>query len=153
MNRLFIGRHGQTDRHRELGAEGKFDARLMARQLEAAGFAQGIILSSTAPWVADTARIVREESGAALYRSPYIRSAGEHPEPIGNLYACVERFMGACAITHGESDVMIVTHAPLVDAVAAGQAAYGRAYPVAEAWVNPRYMPDFAFLLEAGKPW
>lgn len=153
MNRIFIGRHGRTNDDRELGIKGQADAMRMASRLKEAGFTQGIILASTTPWVADTARIIQGETGSALFRSPYIKSAGEHPEPIESLHGFTERFMGACAIDHVNSDIMVVTHAPLVKAVAGAGPEFGQVYPVDDGWVNPQYMPDFAFLLESGKPW
>jgi phosphohistidine phosphatase SixA len=153
MNRLFVGRHGRTDANRELGTDGKADAGTMAAWLKAAGFMRGIVLASTAHWVVETGRIIQEETDSALFRSPYIRCAGEHPGPIESLHRFVERFMGACAIEHTDSDVMVVTHAPLVGAVAGTSPEFARVYPIADNWVNPKFEPDFAFLLNSGKPW
>lgn len=153
MNRLFVGRHGRTDDERNLGAEGRADASQMAALLKESGFTRGIILASSAHWVVDTAKVIQRETGSALFRSAYIRSAGEHPEPIESLHLFVERFIGACAIDHTDADVMVVTHAPLVKAVAGSGLEFGEVYSVPDGWVNPRYTPGFAFLLEDGKPW
>ena len=148
MNKLFIGRHGGTEDRESLA-----DASRMASLLKQAGFTRGIILASTAPWVVDTARVIQAETGSALYRSPYIMSAGKHPQPIESLHSFAKRFMGACAIAHDGSDIMVVTHAPLVRAVVGALPEFGQIYPVNEGWTNPQYEPRSAFLLDSGSPW
>lgn len=153
MNRILVGRHGRTNDHRELGVEGQADASRMASRLKEIGFTRGIILASTAPWVVDTAKIIRDETGSVLFRSAYIRSAGEHPEPIESLHGFAERFMGACAIGHDGSDIMFVTHGPLVTVAVGAAPEFGQVYPIDSDWINPQYEPDFAFLLDSGKPW
>jgi phosphohistidine phosphatase SixA len=148
-----VGRHGHVDNERQLDKQGRDDAHAMAVQLRGVGF-RGLLLSSSAQRAMQTAEIIKEGIPAqALVSSPYIQSAGEHPAPVANLHDFVGRLLTAAQVAYTASDIMVVTHRPLVDAVAGYETGFGQVYPVPDDWQNPKHIPSLAFVAEKGEPW
>jgi broad specificity phosphatase PhoE len=158
MQRLFVGRHGRIDKKDEdqaLSEEGIGDAHSMAGQLRAADLApNSIILSSLADRVLQTAGIIKVDLGIpTLVRSPFIEKVGLHPEPVEDLRGFIGDVIGACALEYTDSDVVVITHAPLVKAVAGQELEDGQIYSVPEGWQNPAFNSDYAFILQEPDLW
>lgn len=154
MDRLFIGRHGHVNLDDELSGEGQADAVNMSGQLYGHGFNHsGIIVSSIAQRAIQTAKIIRDRTEIpTMVRSEYIELAGMHPEPVRDLRSFVGKILDACNVRHAKSDVVVITHYPLVQAVS-GRTAYGQVYEVPKDWQNPQFRPDFEYLLDNPEFW
>lgn len=159
MNRLFLGRHGR-DKYDDvleksvLSPDGMADSHRLVDRLREAEFTQGIILSSPIERALATARIVRHELGVpTLVRSEMIAKAGLHPEPVRDVRDFIGQVLTGCEVDHTDTDIMVVTHAPLVKAVSGGSVEYGEIYPVQPGAPNPEFRPAFEFLMERPDLW
>jgi phosphohistidine phosphatase SixA len=156
MQRLFIGRHGR-DNYETGGLlpEGEADAQDMAKRLREFGVGRGVILlSSDRLRTVQTAEIIKRELAApTIVRSPFIRKAGNNPQPVLNLWSFTGKVLEACGVDHAEADVMMVTHMPLVQAAAGQPLQYGGVYEVPESWQNPRFIPRLEKLIDNPENW
>lgn len=155
MRGLYVGRHGHVDTNRSLSSEGIDDAHSMAERLRDWGILhQGVVLSSLADRALRTAGIIKDDLGIpTLIRSEFIGKVGEHPEPVEDLRGFIGDILATCAISHTDLDIVVITHQPLVKAIAGTETTYGQIYPVPEDWKNPAFNPDFAICLEQPELW
>ena len=147
MKRLYVARHGRVDYsgdyNRQLSLEGIQDAHSIAEQLRRDGFTPaGIIMSSVAPRALDTAQIVRQDLRVpTLVSSSFVTRAGEYPQLIRDLWDFIGTILTACEVDHAVQDVAVITHLPLMGAIAGDQQLqHGHAYNVPEGWRNPLYV-------------
>jgi len=109
-----------------------------------------ILISSISRRAVLTTRELRVGLGIdTSYRSSYITAVGIRPEPVENLHDFVGKVLAECGVEVDGRDVLLVAHSPLVDIVDSG--AGDGIVEVPDGWVNPRFMPDFAFMAEDGK--
>lgn len=156
MQRLYIARHGEADADtRELTERGKQHAADIAERLKAVGVgAGGIILSSVTRRTVQTSNIIKAEMGMhTVAKSKYVTFAGERPQPIGDLHGFAANVLNACGVEHEAADVLMVTHKPLVKAVAGAEPEFGDAYLVPSGWQNPQHFEDFARLVDDPDTW
>ena len=161
MNRLFVGRHGRIDRgegiddYSPLNASGKADAHAMAGQLRGEGLSpQSIIMAGLTTRTQETAGIIRADLHIpTLVRSKFVGKVGERPEPVQDLHGFIGDLLVACEVDHEGSDVVVVTHKPLVAVLASGSPADGGIYEVPQGWQNPRFIPGFEMMLQEPERW
>jgi phosphohistidine phosphatase SixA len=162
MNRLFVGRHGRVNRsgnfedhEMPLIEDGKADARAMAGRLRSEGLnPQSIIMAGLTLRTQDTARIIKEELHIpTLVRSEFVGKVGERPQPVEDLRGFIGDLLVTCEVDHQDSDVVVVTHLPLVTAVAGRKPVDGGIYEVPQGWQNPKYVPGFEMMLQAPEMW
>ena len=111
-------------------------------------------MSSTTPRTVESSRLIRADIGGIVVRSPYINRVGERPEPVRDLRGFLGDVLGACEVDHTESDVLVVTHLPLVRVVSGEREPQdGAAFEVPEGWRNPKYIPGFERLIEDPDRW
>jgi phosphohistidine phosphatase SixA len=162
MNRLFVGRHGRVDRDGDfsdhempLTDAGKADAHAMAEKLRGYGLSpRSIIMSSLTVRTQDTAGIIKDDLDIpTLVNDKFIGKVGERPQPVKDLHGFIGDLLVASEIDHQDSDVVVVTHLPLVAAVAGADLADGGIYEVPQDWHNPKYIPRYEVMLQRPEMW
>jgi hypothetical protein len=69
------------------------------------------------------------------------------------LWGFTSDVLTACGIERVDAEVMMVTHLPLVEAVAGGQPQDGEIYEVGPEWQNPKYMHGFERMIGQPDRW
>lgn len=120
MNELVFLRHGaalsisdskaRDDSGRRLAPEGRAQAELSARRLEAAGFSPAIIISSPYSRAAETADIAARRFPAA--KRTRLEALADPPS-LGGLLKAIEAAAG------GAASVLVVGHQPTLGAMTA----------------------------------
>lgn len=156
MNRIFITRHAPVEKNPKTqdeffdeeglaACEDKITQLLHFEKLGKLG-KSAVILTSNAPRAILTAQSLREGLGLrTIGRTPYLHAAGIRPDPVERLREFTGKILiGMDFNLNAVTDVVLVTHKPLVDAVDHGIGdGVGR---VPDDWVNPDYEPMFASL-------
>lgn len=151
--KIFLVRHGRYNRD-GLTPEGREDARHARDELLTKGLGgRAIVLSSSADRAMRTAEIIAEGLGALTAESFRMDIGGNRPEAIQNLDDWISRALKEAEASVGdEQQLVVVTHAPLID-VAKGLTidgvGHGEVYEyLTGSWNNPGYQDFEATLVD-----
>jgi broad specificity phosphatase PhoE len=95
----------------------------------------------------------RQLPGVSRVKSDYVAKLGMRPQPVEEVYGFVGQLLTACHVDHEESDVLMISHQPLVRAVAGTRDTEGHVYAVQPDWTNPLYNPDLAYVIDEPERW
>jgi phosphohistidine phosphatase SixA len=142
MERLLVGRHATV-------GDGIEEAHSMADWLRQKDITpRAIILSSIAQRAIQTASIIRLDLQLpTLVTSELLYGAGQHPEIVRDLGHLTEDVLDALDIDHQGQDVAMISHLPLVQAIADRSVEPGRMYEVPNGWVNQLFDADLEQIL------